>query len=115
MRVGARIIEVCETLEELGPSGVGFILPHMAPKKDGDKLGGDSLQKFVKRALEMKLVTVEESPISNRGHYNVYTVQPDWRERIKGTIKAPPAPKPVRRAGRKSVFSFASSIFSIGV
>lgn len=112
MRVGARIIEVCEILEEIGPSGSGDVVKAMEPTQDGNKARNDNAGKYCSRAVVMGLLTVDKSPIGNRSHYAIFTVAPDWRERIKGKPKATPKPPPKPKL--KSVFSFASSIFSIG-
>ena len=112
MRVGARIIEVCEILEELGPVCSGDIGKLMELTETGEKANA---YRYCQRALGMKLITVIKSPIGNSRHYNVYTVQSDWRRRIKGDNPAVkqerPNPSPIAKRG---MFSFAASIFQVG-
>ena len=116
MRVGARILEVCEILEELGPVGSGDVAQAMALREDGNKVGNANTGKYCARAVSMGLVTVDKSPIGNSSHYNVYTVAPDWRERIKGKSAYVKQAKPYQRpAPKRGVFSFVSSIFQVGV
>lgn len=112
MRVGARILEVCEILEKLGPVGSGDIGKLMALAKTGEK---PNAYRYCQRAVGMRLITVIKSPIGNSSHYNVYTVKPDWRQRIKGDNPAVKQhkPSPILKA-KCGMFSFASSIFQVG-
>lgn len=114
MRVGERILEVCEILEELGPGGSGDVAKLMGLTAEGKIVGGANASKYCARAVEMGLLTVDKSPINNHSHYNIYTVAPDWRERIKGKTKYAVRAKPYARpAIKRGVFSFASSIFGL--
>jgi hypothetical protein len=112
MRVGARILEVCEILEKLGPVGSGDIGKLMALAKTGEK---PNAYRYCQRAVGMRLITVIKSPIGNSSHYNVYTVQPDWRERIKGgNLVVKQERSNLSPIAKRGVFSFASSIFQVG-
>lgn len=115
MRVGARIIEVCEILEELGPVGSGDVAEAMALRGDGKKVGNSNAGKYCARAVDMGLLTVDKSPIGNSSHYAIFAVQPDWRSRIKGKSAYVKQAKPYARpAPKKSMFSFVISIFQVG-
>tara|TARA_R110000868_G_C10480992_1_gene729285 strand:+ start:239 stop:574 length:336 start_codon:yes stop_codon:yes gene_type:complete len=109
MRVGARIIEVCEILEEFGPSGTGEIAQEMALTESGEV---SNAGKYCSRAVKMGLMTVAKSPVGYG--YNVFTVKPDWRNRIKGdnhSVKQErPNPSPIAKPG---MFSHVSSIFRV--
>tara|TARA_R110000868_G_C10739092_1_gene752228 strand:- start:178 stop:513 length:336 start_codon:yes stop_codon:yes gene_type:complete len=110
MRLGARIIEVCEILEEFGPAGTGDIAQEMALTESGEV---SNAGKYCSRAVKMGLMTVAKSPVGY--HYNVYTVKPDWRNRIKGenhlVKQERPNPCPVEKPG---MFSYVASIFQVG-
>jgi hypothetical protein len=109
MRVGARIIEVCEILEELGPSGIGAVRPHLDASKR--EMTPHDASQFCRQATDMGLLTAEIPP---GGKYKVYTVKPDWRERMKE--KRPPVNmgRKVRPTPNSGMFSFAASIFQVG-
>jgi hypothetical protein len=85
----------------------------MALTETGEK---SNAYRYCQRALSMKLITVIKSPIGNSSHYNVYTVKPDWRQRIKGDNPAvkQESPNPSPKA-KRDMFSFAASIFQVGV
>jgi len=105
MRVGARILEVCEILEELGPLFSGDIAKAMALTENGTN---SNAGKYCSRAVKMGLATVVKA--QGGYNYNIYTVCENWRDSIKpkNTRKAQPAPV------RKGMFSFVSSIFQVG-
>ena len=77
-KIGARIIQVCEALERVGPCQVGVVLV---------EVGGDATKphtsRYLLRAVEHGLAIVDK-PVVNRW---VYQVVPNWREKLGKKIR----------------------------
>jgi hypothetical protein len=107
-QVGKRITQACEALEQ-GPCGCAEL---------GKRIGvpTPNASKYLARAVEYGLVTVDKP--DNRGQqgaFGIYSVLPNWRETI---IRGPKLPRVItqehQRPRKKTMFSYANSIFSLG-
>jgi hypothetical protein len=110
-KVGQRVRQICQVLQDIGPSGRASIRDHM-PDIEPSNMG-----KYCARAVVMGLLTVEPG-LGHKSNYSVYAAAPNWRERAdqRGErVKAMEQRELVEREqAPKSCWSGISSIFQLG-
>ena len=113
--LGKNIVEVCAALEKIGPCGYAVVADHLGAKRA-------DVSTYLKRAVERGLVDVDKpNGRGRRDNFGIYSVDPGWRDMAGMKPKEAKAAKVVRfvaipgqRARKVGMFSYASSIFSVG-
>ena len=113
-RVGERVRQICQVLEDIGPSGRASI---------GDRLPdieASNLGKYCARAVAMGLLSVEPG-LGHKANYSVYSVAANWREladkrsaRITVAAGLEAQRDAAAAATPKTRWSGISSIFQLG-
>jgi hypothetical protein len=107
--VGSRVISACEALED-GPCGCA----ELGRRID---MPSPNASKYLQRAVEYGLVTIKK-PEAGRGqhsNFGIYTVKPNWRDLVSKKPKLPRVDKePHQLPRKKTMFSYANSIFNLG-
>ncbi len=113
-RVGARVRQICQVLQDIGPSGRASIGDHL-PDIEASNLG-----KYCARAVAMGLLSMERG-LGHKANYSVYSVAPNWREladkrgaRIRAVTEQDARHMAAIAAPAKTVWSGISSIFQFG-
>ena len=106
---GKGIIDACEALDEIGPSGYAALSDFLeAPRT--------STSKYLRRAVEYGLVVVKKPDgRGTNGSFGIFSVVPDWRKRVFIPPKVAKAQAASAQRPRKAgMFSYVSSIFAVG-
>ena len=110
-KVGQRVRQICQILQDIGPSGRASIRDHM-PDIEPSNMG-----KYCARAVAMGLLTVEPG-LGHKSNYSIYSAVSNWREladtrgaRVKAMEQRE---ADQREQGPKSCWSGIGSIFQLG-
>ncbi len=106
-RVGQRVRQICQVLEDIGPSGrasIGDYLPDIHARNIG---------KYCARAVAMGLLSVDHG-LGHKANYSVYTVAVNWRELADKRSARIAATATTTTETPKTRWSGISSIFQLG-
>ena len=106
-RVGQRVRQICQVLQDIGPSGrasIGDYLPDIDPRNVG---------KYCARAVAMGLLSVEHG-LGHKANYSVYTAVANWRELADKRGARIAAATASTTATPKTRWSGIASIFQLG-
>ncbi len=113
-RVGARVRQICQVLQDMGPSGRASIAEHLPD------IAPSNLGKYCARAVAMGLLRVEPG-LGHKAHYSVYSVAANWREladkrcaRVKAITELEVRQAQALATPAKTRWSGISSIFQLG-